>query len=217
MTDEQKIDLQKRLLGNLLEWMKKNRGVPVVIGAVGARGHIRNTRQFQIHEYGPNNVCRNEGSCVMESVANGVAVLKSSEDALKVAKYAETNPKLFTTLKQIFFVLPKLPVSLTVRKIAQTKKDLFVANPFSWLLNMKNGIWIVCLKQHGIVDHCVAIDANRGIILDSAARYPFMLCEEILKRLGGDEAQNLQVAEVRELLLQTKKSNKRSGKKRNRE
>ena len=36
LTAEQKIDLQQRLLTNLLEWMPKNRGVAVVIGACGA-------------------------------------------------------------------------------------------------------------------------------------------------------------------------------------
>ena len=68
-----------------------------------------------------------------------------------------------------------------------------------------------------MVDHCVSIDGNRGIILDSAARYPFMLCEEILKRLGGDDSKNLQVAEVRELVTVTKKKKRKTIKKRSRD
>ena len=130
MTDEQKIYLQKRHLTKLMEWMNNKKGVPGVIGAVGAPGHIRNTRKFQIHKYGPKTVCRSEGSCVAESVANGVAAMTNPEDALKVSKYFEDNPNLFTTLKQVFLVLPKLLVSLTVRKIAPAQKELFGADRF---------------------------------------------------------------------------------------
>ena len=217
MKTEQKVHLQKGLLTNLLEWMQKNKGVPVVIGAVGARGHISNTRQFQVRKYGPNVLCRNEGSCVPESVANGVAALSSTTDGLSVMNYFEKNPRFFTTLKQLFDLLPHLPVGITIRKVPKAQRTVFDANPFSWLSNLKKGVWIVRLKQHRIVDHCVAVDANRAIILDSAARYPFILCEEILRRLGGDQADTLQVAEVRKLLLQNRKHKKRTGKKSKRE
>lgn len=87
MTAEKKIDMQKRLLTKVLEWKQKNQSVPIVLWAVGARSHIRNMRQFQIHEYGPNASCRNDGRCVLESVANGVAALTSPKNALNVAKY----------------------------------------------------------------------------------------------------------------------------------
>ena len=63
---------------------------------------------------------------------------------------------------------------------------------------------------------CV-IDGNRGIILDRAARYPFMLWEEIPKRLGGDNPENLQVAEVREHVTVTKKKKRKTIKKRSRD
>ena len=140
MKAEQKVHLQQRLLTTLLDWMQKNKGVPVVISAVGARGRIRNTRQFQVRRYGPNVLCRNEGRCVPESVANGVAALSSTTEGLSVINFFEKNPRLFTTMKQLFDLLPHLPVEITIRKVAKAQRTVFDANPFSWLSNLERGI-----------------------------------------------------------------------------
>ena len=217
MTASEKIKVQQRLLTTLLDWMQKNRGVPVVVGGVGARGHIRNTRHFQVHKYGPNLVSRNEGSCVPESVVNATNALLGKQAAQGVHSALRAAPKMYGSLKQLFSVLHHLPTKLTTRRVSKTEEETFKKNLFKWVASLNKGVWLLRLTQHGLVDHCVAIDANRGIIHDSAARYPFILCETILKRLGGDEAKKLRIEEIRELLQVKINIKKRSGKKRARE
>lgn len=52
-------------------------------------------------------------------------------------------------------------------------------------------------------DHCVVVDADRKLILDSASNYPVVLSEGNLARCGGDDATRVRVSEVREAIDQT--------------
>lgn len=67
-----------------------------------------------------------------------------------------------------------------------------------------------------IFNEYVSIDAITGPFHDIASRYPIIICEECMTRRGGDAAKNLQVAEVLEMLLLSKKHKERSGEKRRR-
>lgn len=107
--------MQKHLLHGLVKWLRNNKGVPVVIGGVGARGHISNARRFQVRTFGPNLVVDNNGSCVPASLSTGVAALYQNEEGLKVRDYSVRYPKSFTTLKQIFEDVGKLRIPLVVR------------------------------------------------------------------------------------------------------
>lgn len=110
------------------------------------------------------------------------------------------NPTKVKTLKQLFSIVHKVPAHLKVRRVPKGEKEAFDADSFKWLAHKKDGVWRVRVIEHGIVGHFVPLDGNRGIISDSASRYPFVLTEDLLHLLGGDEAQHLRVAEVRELV-----------------
>lgn len=209
-----KAELQKRLTQNLLDWLYQHRGVVVVIGGIGARGHIHNARRFEVHEFGTNPARSNQGNCVPAAVANAVSALATIDDAKRVEKYFNDHPRVYTTLKQLFEEVHRINLPLAVRRIPKAEREAFQKDPFAWVSNLKSGVWIVRLDQHDKSDHCVAIDGNRGLILDGASRYPFILSEEILRRLGGDHATKLRVAEVRELVMPNVNTKKRSGKKR---
>ena len=117
-------------------------------------------------------------------------------------------------MKQLFIFVHQLPVGVNVRRIRKTDKGEFNKNTFKWLVNRCTGIWIVRITQHGILDHCVAVDCKKGIIHDISSRFPFALTEHILRRVGGDDATQLRIAEVREIVNVTlkykiKTSNKR--------
>ena len=86
-----------------------------------------------------------------------------------------------------------------MRRVPKAEKKAFEANPFKWLAYRNQGVRIVRIVEHGIVDHCVALDCNRGIVHDSASRYPFALTEYVLRLLDRYEAKNLRLLEVREL------------------
>lgn len=151
------------------------------------------------------------------AVSNACESLYEEHTALQVKKYFDSDPTRFKTLKQLFIFVHQLPVGINVRRIPKTEKGEFNKNPFKWLVNRCTGIWIGRITQHGIVDHCVAVDCKKGIIHDSSSRFPFALTEDILRRVGGDDATQLRVAEVREIVKVTLKNKKKTSNKRKRD
>lgn len=190
----------QEMFRRLYAWMMAHRGVPILIGGIGARGQITGSRRFEVHQYGPNLVRSNDDSCVSAALSNGTCALYGTTGGTSVDKYLRKHPMKIKTLKQLFSLVHQIPAQLSVRRVPKAVKKAFDANPFKWLAHHNQGVWIVRIVEHGIVDHCVALDCNRGIVHDSASRYPFALTEDVLRLLGGDEAKNLRVAEVRELV-----------------
>lgn len=68
------------------------------------------------------------------------------------------------------------------------------------------GVWLVWLTQvaKGLprVDHCVAVDSWRGVILDNAEMYPIQLSAEALELCGGLNTPKLEVGEVFQLVVE---------------
>lgn len=64
-----------------------------------------------------------------------------------------------------------------------------------------------------MVDYCVCINANCGLIIDSVISYPFVLVTDIFKKLDRDKATKSQFAEMKHLEVRPK--TKISGKQRN--
>ena len=60
-----------------------------------------------------------------------------------------------------------------------------------------------CLAQANYVDHCVVMDAFRRLIIGSANEYPVILSVQNLKRSAVDDATNVGVSELQEVVDQT--------------
>lgn len=56
------------------------------------------------------------------------------------------------------------------------------------------------LFQHIIFDHCTAIVANRGLVLDRFEKYPMRLNIGSLRSSSGDEVEKPYIAEVRQVV-----------------
>ena len=88
-----------------------------------------------------------------------------------------------------------------------------------WLSELKKtgGVYIVRLKgidkDGSTVDHCVAIDANRGIVLDSCERNCLRMGCGVLQACLGDGVTLECVNEVRRVVLQNKSSGNRKSRK----
>ena len=67
---------------------------------------------------------------------------------------------------------------------------------FEWLAEFCTGVWFVRLVEDDIVDHCVALDANSGIILDSEEHHPLHLTKDILNSCAGLKERDIRVAEM---------------------
>ena len=64
--------------------MERCRGTSVIVGRIGARGHISGSRKFEVHDYGPNIVRNNNGTCVPAAVSNACGSLYGEHTALPV-------------------------------------------------------------------------------------------------------------------------------------
>ena len=65
--------------------------------------------------------------------------------------------------------------------------------------NVTHGVWLVRLRAGNQVDHCIVVDGVRRLILDGDEKRPMHLSTNSLRSCGGDNAQRLYIAEVREL------------------
>ncbi len=63
-------------------------------------------------------------------------------------------------------------------------------------------MWIVRLVESRVVDHCVLVDTKVAFIFDCAARHPISLTEEALRLCVGDDARDLRMEEVHQLVPQ---------------
>lgn len=77
-----------------------------------------------------------------------------------------------------------------------------MANKCRELACFSTGVYLVHLRQLGVVDHIVVVDAGRKLILDSEEPYPMTLSEGLLRKCGGDEVKHLTIACGRRLIEQ---------------
>ena len=101
---------------------------------------------------------------------------------------------------QLFTFVHQLPVAGNIRRIPKLGRVEVNLNPFEWLVNRCAGVRIVRVAQHGIMDHCVALDCKKGIIHGVSSRFPVSLSEDIFRRVDGDDATALRAAEVRQIV-----------------
>ena len=196
----------------LLKWLKQHKGTAVTVGGIGARSGIKSFRGFQIREFGRTFSQGNQDSCVSNALINAYDCLLGSEMASLVARHVNNHPFKISCLRQLhkiiveisFFILN--PKKVVIKKVDKEFIPKFNEDRFGWVANLKEGIWMLRVVQLDKADHCVCIDANRGIVLDSAAPYPFILVQDLLTKLGGDSATKLEVAEIRQLQTVLKRS-----------
>lgn len=53
---------------------------------------------------------------------------------------------------------------------------------FDLVTSLNSGVWLVRLLENTkhLVDHCILVDARRSFVIDSAEKFPFILCPESL-------------------------------------
>lgn len=74
-----------------------------------------------------------------------------------------------------------------------------------YLANWNGGMFIVYVFQPMLVSHTIAVDASWKFTIDSTEEFPLCLEEVLLSKTGGDEANAVNIGEVRQLVLQKKR------------
>lgn len=56
------------------------------------------------------------------------------------------------------------------------------------------------LVQQDVVDHCVCVDALKGLIYDGEEKHPIFLSTKTLKLFRGDEESKIRISEARKVV-----------------
>ena len=146
----------------------------------------------------------NDGSCVCASLLNAIFCLAGRHSAPRAAKILEQDRTHYQNLKPLGLVVHRIE-NINVLKPNKVIRASINAGKsgkaFEILGSLKRGVWVVCLCQPGIVDHCITIDANRRRILDSVEKSSILLTGHSLRLCGGYRANNIHVAEVQEIVI----------------
>jgi len=140
-----------------------------------------------------------DGQCVAAAIANALYVLFGEDCAREAWRKLDEEDPHFSSLGRTWDTIHKLGVRCDLRKVPKDEMSAFLVDKFEWLASLDDGVWMVRLEQHAIVDHCIVVDAKNKLILDSAEDYPVRLSAATIRMCGGSEATALRVAEVREL------------------
>ena len=190
-----------RLLCNaVLRFCFKNPGFSVMFGGPGERT-VRTDAPKHFDEIGGPVFMRSlDGKCMTAALTNAVDVVKGRQAAEKAKEYLTASNTHYLILASRRDEFHKAFASLDLRKISKSDLVTFLADKFAWLANLDRGVWLVRLVLPGCVGHCVVIDVERKIIIDSEEPFPMRLIVEGLKISGEDEVDKVYVAEVRSIL-----------------
>ena len=190
--------------GAVLDFCRKNPGVGVKIGGPGARTRNSQTSLHVCMDHGSLRATADKWDCVPASIINAIYFMGNKNETEKIEAEFNQESQRYTKIGQVGKKVQKIGAKLTIKKpnstILVNLRDGKYDFAFDWLSKRTEGKYIVRLCEAGVVDHCIAIDANRGLILDSAEEYPLELSINAIRCCGGSEAQGLHVAEVFELV-----------------
>ncbi len=193
----------------VLQFIRKFPGLVVILHQVGARGPSPLLSSLYVNDSTQIYAKSTEFSCVPAALINGVYALKGEYGGKIARKFFSQNKEQFLNLKSLGLIVNQMSskdMRLQIRRMCNWEhQKIHDSNPltaFEWLSKLSSGIWIARIKQDGVVDHAICIDASKtpGVILDSEEEQPILLNKVSLTLCGGKGASRLRVAEVRELL-----------------
>lgn len=185
-------------------FMRKHAGVAVVLMCIGARP--KSTKLKNHYVKGNSVLIRMPpGNCVLNALANAVGSLAGKTAAEYIAS---SRKRRHINLKQLGAILQEAPAEVrNICIIRKAPKELIGCMkcgdrkaPFKWLARQKTGYFVVHLKVSGKIDHAVAIDGEKRLILDPEEPCPVRLTENNIILCGGDNTEDsVRVEAVREV------------------
>ena len=198
-----------KTLAEVKTFCRANPGVPLVIGGPGARGDIEGVHGYYAPESevtrGHPYMHSQDGDCVHAALVNAVGILCGHEAAQRAEDFMQQNLNFIPSLRKLTAVVLQLGCHVELRRVPKDERQGIASNPFEWVASRKQGVMLVRLEQAEIVDHCVVVNANAGVIIDSCEPRSLVLRKQALRLCGGSSASNLRIAEVRFLVKQDEK------------
>ena len=195
-------DWRHVIRGAIMEFCRRNKGIVVTVGGPGERASNDKSAAYIIDVMTKIRATEDRFDCVPASIINAVNSFQCEQLTCKVEEIFTNKSRRYKRLGSVIQELHGLGERLSLRKpkkhikreLVEGKKDF----TFEWLSILREGVWVVRVCQRNVVDHCIAIDGKRRLILDSAERFPLQLCKDALICCCGD-ATNLHVAEIFEV------------------
>ncbi len=188
-------DVAAHLRRTVVNWCTKFTGVVMIIGGPTSRGPIAGIERHFDRRHGYVFQRGRSGRCVFDCIVNAVDRVIGRDAAQTAAEEVSKMMTHFPSLTGIRNVLQELSAPVKALRVEVNFDD-----GFRWLAEDAKGVLIVRLGQLDVVDYCVVVDAYQALIYDSAEDYPICLRAETLRKCGGDDAQNLRVLQIRQII-----------------
>lgn len=183
----------------VLRFCLRHKGVVVLFGGQGARERNGNVQRWHCQSGGTLIVRNLELPCVRASLVNVVGCLRGSTTGIFVKHEIQGFHDHIQKSGQLGIVVHQLGLKLTVSGLGKLVKNEMRKDGFMWMLRPRHGVWLVRLCNPLSTDHYVAVDANRGVILDSEECCPISLNQESLRMCTGMASDMAHVGDVYQL------------------
>lgn len=195
---------------SVLKFVRRNPGIVVMLGSPSSRKQNSALARYHLlhehHLYASS--C--DLDCLLAAFVNACGTWPGSEVADKMRARMLADSMHFTKIGQVGNFVHRMGINCRIKKPSKGVRKMLhtdkLKSPFAWLAEGAKGVWIVRLVQVNVVDHCIALDADKSVIYDSEERHPIRITKESLEMCGGPGAKRLRVAEM--FQLSTAKVNK---------
>lgn len=180
-------------------------GTVVVIDGVGARAEQPELGAF--HANGGRAPFQG-GGCLQMAMLNAIAAVRGAEDAKLAEEEVRRIARSVQSVRRVGHLMRELPVAIGVLAKSEELADALHRGrsrqarmvPFRFFAKEKPGVYIVHLKQDGVVDHAVCVDCDKRLIWDSEEKSALTLTVESLVLCGGPEPKWLRIEDARRVV-----------------
>lgn len=200
LDDDVEREWEQALVEEILHFCRQHRGVAVLLGGPGARQENDALRRWHCHSDQKMIAWSNKIPCLTAALVNAVSCLKGKDTARKVKGKLHEMKQHFLRVGQLSPVLHKMDEKWTIVGLGKIEKKIMRENGFEWVAKQGHGVWIVRLCEPNVTDQGVAVDCNRGLILDSEEVFPVTLRKETLRMCASPKTNSVHVAEGYQLV-----------------
>lgn len=138
-----------------------------------------------IIDYGPLAYHSKNGSCIAASLVNAVSCCRNESVTEKMKTIMLEDDQAYFKVGQVVRRVHMLKERLQFQKVKAVEKKLFNTDPWFWVTSLTRGIYIFRMQEIQKRSHCIVVDGNRLLLLDSTEHYPMQLCMEALLICAG--------------------------------
>lgn len=146
----------------MVDFLKENPGVRLVVASPGARPDIPNVKDLFVKEHGRVWKAQRDGNCLFAALTNAIDITLGRDDARHFFNKAQGAALSCPRVSSVLFVFQRLKVRLEARKLSKEMRATMTSQPCQTLASARKGVFIAFLEGPAV--HCVVVDADRALI-----------------------------------------------------